>query len=137
MSYAVIALTLVGLVEAGVLVFVLRGLRRLDQVESRLAHLTDALTLLAETAESGFRASASELGRIADRPELSPAAVSRTTTRRMTHAVKSGRPVTAIAADEKVSEGEVNLRVHLARSAAARGKTAARKREGTHAALRS
>ena len=66
MNYLVIALTVVGAAQAVVLWVVSRRLNRLDQVEARLGHLTDALTLLAETAESGFRANAQEVARIAD-----------------------------------------------------------------------
>jgi hypothetical protein len=67
MNLAISTLALVGLVETGVLWFVARGLRRLEQVESRLGHLTDALTLLAETAEAGFHANAMEIGRMVER----------------------------------------------------------------------
>jgi hypothetical protein len=134
MSDVVIALTVVGIAEAAALWFVVRGLRRLDRVESRLSHLTDALTLLAETAESGFRANGLEIARIAERAVATPAAA-RTATRRMASAVKKGRSVPDIAADEQVSEGEVNLRLHLAAAQAAARSKARRPKGAGNAAL--
>jgi len=82
--------------------------RRLGRFDQRLAHLTDALSLLTETAEIGFRANASEIGRLGER------AASNTATGRVLSAVRRGRSVPQIAADEEMSEGEVRLRLHLA-----------------------
>jgi len=114
MLYAVIALTVVGIVETVVLWAAVRGLSRLDHVEARLQQLTDALTLLTETAESGFRASAQEISRMADQAAANPTAVARTTTRRIVRAAKEGRTPAEIAAEEQKSEGEVRLRLLLA-----------------------
>ncbi len=44
----------------------LRALRELDQMGDRLAHFADALTLLTETSEVGFRSTARELARLTD-----------------------------------------------------------------------
>jgi hypothetical protein len=118
MNYLVIALAMVGAAQAVVLWVVSRRLNRLDQVEARLGHLTDALTLLAETAESGFRANAHEISRITEGMTAKTAVTSRTTTKRVATAARKGRPVREIAAAEQVSEGEVNLRLHLAEAAA-------------------
>jgi hypothetical protein len=134
MNYLVIALTMVGAAQAVVLWVVSRRLNRLDQVEARLGHLTDALTLLAETAESGFRANAQEVARIADGMTPKTAIASRTTTKRVATAAKKGRAVSDIAAAEQVSEGEVNLRLHLA-EAAARSK-GRRTSEANHGSVR-
>ena len=115
MTYAIAGLVLVGLVEAGLLWWVGRGLRGLGQMEGRLGRLTEALSLLAETTEAGFRANAAELARLGDQPSASPAA-SRTRTGRVTRALRKGRSISDIAAHEEISEGEVRLRLHLADS---------------------
>jgi len=135
MNYAVVALTLVGAVEAIVLWVVTRRLDRLDQMDARIGHLTDALTLLTETAESGFRLNGEEIGRIAEGLAVKTATVSQAKTRRVASAARKGRPVREIAATEQVSEGEVNLRLHLA-EAAARAKQSRRSAETNHGSLR-
>jgi hypothetical protein len=136
MNFAVIALTLVGVVQTAALWFAVRGLRRLDRLEARLGHLTDGLSLLTETSESGFRTTALEIGRIAERTASVSAVESGTTTRRIAKAVKKGRSTTEIAADERLAEGEVSLRLHLAKSAAARRLSAKTTKEANHGALR-
>ena len=137
MNLAVVALTLVGVVDAAALWYVARGLRRLEHVESRLAHLTDALSLLTETAESGFRSTAVEIGRIAERTASATTAASGTASRRIASAVKKGQSTSAIAAEERMAEGEVNLRLHLAKSAAVRRARTRTSREADHGTLRS
>jgi hypothetical protein len=136
MNFAVVALTLVGIVEAAALWYVARGLRRLQNVESRIGHLTDALSLLTETAESGFRSTAVEIGRIAERAASAPAAAPAAAVRRIATAVKKGRATSEIAAEERMAEGEVNLRLHLAKSAAAHRAKARATKEAGHGALR-
>jgi hypothetical protein len=63
----------VGLLIAGFLllaiqivlaVALVRALRRLQPMEERVGHLGDAVTMLVETAESGFRATAAEVRRL-------------------------------------------------------------------------
>ena len=137
MSLAIIALTLVGLVEAGMLWYVARGLRRLDGVETRVGHLADAVALLTEAAEAGFRSNASEIGRMAEQAVAGAATPSALATRRMATAARKGRPAGDIAAAEGVSEGEVNLRLHLAKSAASRRQKAKASKEAGSGALRS
>ena len=99
--------------EIGLFVCLVLVTRRLGRFDQRLAHLTDALSLLTETAEVGFRANAAEIGRLGERApaERDP---SLTATGRVTRAVRRGRSVQQIAADEQMSEGEVRLRLHLA-----------------------
>jgi hypothetical protein len=90
-------------------------------MDEKLAHFGDALTLLTETTEGGFRAVASELDRAALHSGSGLAkkpAVPKPTSARMTAAAKRGRSVEEIAATEQVSEGEVRLRLHLAKQAA-------------------
>jgi hypothetical protein len=105
--------------EIGLFVCLVLVTRRLGRFDQRLAHLTDALSLLTETAEAGFRANAAEIGRLGERApgERDP---SLDVTSRLARAVRRGRSVQQIAADEQISEGEVRLRLHLAnRSASA------------------
>jgi hypothetical protein len=129
MNLAIIGLTVVGIVEAAALWAVFRGLRRLDRVDSRLGQLSDALLMLTETAETGFRANAAELARVVERAGESSSAASGLVSRRIAGAAKKGRAVAEIAAQERVAEGEVNLRLHLAKSAASRRQKAGTAKE--------
>jgi len=90
--------------------------RALGSVQARLTHQGEALSLLTDTSENGFGAIARELDRLAT-PEAKPAR--RPSTRRVATAARKGRSVTEIAAEERVSEGEVRLRLHLAGQVAA------------------
>jgi hypothetical protein len=84
--------------------------KALDRVQARLTHHGEALSLLTDTSENGFGAIARELDRLAS--PVKPAR--RASTRRVAIAARKGRSVTDIAAAERVSEGEVRLRLHLA-----------------------
>jgi hypothetical protein len=85
--------------------------RALERVQTRLANQGEALSLLTDTSENGFGAIARELDRLAT-PELKSAR--RPSTRRVATAARKGRSVTDIAASERVSEGEVRLRLSMA-----------------------
>jgi hypothetical protein len=85
--------------------------RALNRVHARLTNHGEALSLLTDTSENGFGAIARELDRLAT-PDVKPAR--RASTRRVATAARKGRSVTDIAAAERVSEGEVRLRLHLA-----------------------
>jgi len=85
--------------------------RALDRVQARMANQGEALSLLTDTSENGFSAIARELDRLAT-PEAKPAR--RPSTRRVATAARKGRTVADIAAEERVSEGEVRLRLGLA-----------------------
>lgn len=85
--------------------------------EERLGHMGDTMTLLTETIETGFRAMAVEIERLA--AAESPRADARTRATRMATAARRGRSVQQIAAEEHVSEGEVRLRLHLSEQARA------------------
>jgi len=105
------------------------------RVEDKVAHFADALSLLTETTESGFRAVAAELGRrpLADTSPLRAAVP----TGRLKAAVKRGQSVPEIAAAESLSEGEVRLRLLLAEKAAkARAPKARRERRESTDAVR-
>lgn len=91
--------------------------RAIVALEGRLARQADALALLTETSESGFAAIAQEIARrevVTEKPQREPS------TRRMTTAVRRGKNVKEIAAAEQVSQGEVHLRLALAKHAADR-----------------
>jgi hypothetical protein len=111
--------------EIGLFACLLHVTRRLGRFDQRLAHLTDAMSLLTETAEVGFRANAAEIGRLGERATAKRAA-SKTATGRVVRAVRRGRSVKQIAADEKMSEGEVRLRLNMAGRPASPPPSAAR-----------
>jgi DNA-directed RNA polymerase specialized sigma24 family protein len=85
--------------------------RAIARVNARLVNQGEALSLLTDTSENGFGAIARELQRLAV-TDAKPAR--RPTTKRVASAARRGRSVTEIAATERVSEGEVRLRLHLA-----------------------
>jgi hypothetical protein len=100
-----------GVVPVGLLTWQAVATRRaLSALESRLARQADALTLLTETSETGFAAVAQELARrtAVPAPQRPPAA------RRVAVAAKRGKSITDIADAERMSEGEVHLRLQLA-----------------------
>ena len=85
--------------------------RATERLEERLGHLLAGISLLTDTTEGGLRDVALEMSRVS-----SPAAKPRTraaTARRLSGAVKRGRTVREIAANEQLSEGEVRLRLQL------------------------
>jgi hypothetical protein len=105
-------LAVVGAVQAGLLWRLVRLARGLRAYDDRFAHLSDALSLLTETTEASFRAVAQEVERLG--ASGTPRSAGRTSTRRVAAAARSGKTVQEIAAAERVSEGEVRLRLHLA-----------------------
>jgi hypothetical protein len=111
--------------EIGLFICLVLVTRRVGRFDRRLAHLTDALSLLTETAEAGFRANAAEIGRLGE-PAPAERDPALTATGRVTRAVRRGRSVQQIAADEQMSEGEVRLRLHLADRSASSPLSAAR-----------
>lgn len=134
MTLALYAVMVVGVIEIGVTWWLFRGLRRLDRLDGRLSQLTEALRLLTETTEAGFRASAQELTRLADQVQQAPAPAPRAASARTAAAkpaatrsraragaaVRKGRGVQDLAPTESMSEGELRLRLHLAETGATR-----------------
>jgi hypothetical protein len=115
----------VGLVIAAAWVALLwravRAMRAMAAFEARVARLTEALTLLADTTESGFRAVTEQLNvQTPVRPVAAAPRPRRTTTGRVARAARAGVPVAEIAAAEEVSQGEVQLRLHMAKAAGSR-----------------
>jgi hypothetical protein len=122
-------------------------LRSLSGLEDRVARLTEALALLTDTTETGFRSLTEQMVPVTVSPapgarRAEPAI--RTTTSRVVRASKQGQTAIEIAAAEQVSEGEVRLRLNLAQAATARSTAAAtvpavrktQKRKGDHGTLR-
>jgi hypothetical protein len=122
--YAWAAIGLVLVVQIAMLVRIARTLSSLGHVDDRVSRLAEAIGLLADTAETGFRA----LGEQAQAAPVPPKAARRTprparrptSTGRVVRQAKRGKSVTEIAAAEEVSEGEVRLRLSLAEAAATR-----------------
>jgi hypothetical protein len=101
-----------------------RSLGGVQKLDEKLGHYGDALSLLTETTESGFKAVAAELDRTAARPNDGPAkaAIKKampapSTAARISAAARKGRTVPEIAAAEELSEGEVRLRLHMSKQA--------------------
>jgi hypothetical protein len=120
------AAVLLLLIQARLIFSLMKALRRIAPLEERIGHLSDALTLLTETSESGFRAVALEVERLGHRTQGS--GEGRTTTARVASAARRGHSVQEIAAEEQVSESEVRLRLHMAEQA----KAAERKPRASH-----
>lgn len=130
-SYVTAVFFVLTVVETGALIWLIRRVRSLqgfDRIEQRLTGLTDALSLLTETSEAGFRASASEIARLGAGLEAAQAAASRTRTRPGRAAVRAGAALRTTAADS-ASEGERRLRLKVEKAAKKTGRTLSRKRE--------
>ncbi len=114
MTYALIALGAIAVLQVVLLGLLLKRRRELDlsRVEQRLAHFGEALALLTDTAQTGFTSVAAELERAGSRR---PAPVNRAAaTKRIVGAARKGRSVQDIAANEDVSESEIRLHLGLA-----------------------
>ena len=113
------------IVQIGLLWRNLSGARSLRRAEQRVGQLSDALALLTETSEAGFRAMATEIERLAEtgtrrhEPRVNIA--------RMAAAVRRGRSIAEVAAAEGLSEGEVALRLHLVEQRQGRSDTRTRR----------
>jgi hypothetical protein len=98
--------------------------RRMARLGDRIAHMTAGLSLLTDTVEGGLRDVAQEIERLAAAKTATTAKpkTRAVTQRRVSTAARRGRSVQDIAAEEKMSESEVRLRLQLAGAAAAREK---------------
>jgi hypothetical protein len=117
-------LTVVVVAQSFLLWRLTRSLGGVQKLDEKLGHFGDALSLLTETTESGFKAVAAELDRASARPNDGPAkaAIKKampgpSTAARISAAARRGRTVPEIAAAEELSEGEVRLRLHMAKQA--------------------
>ncbi len=143
LTYLTMAIVALGALQGFLSWKLLRGLRRLDKADARLGHLTEALRLLAETSEAGFRASAQELARVADRmaglpavaaaPAVQPARAARPRAHHAATVARKPRQPKAAAPVQEMSESEARLRLLLAEKTAASQMAA---REAGRGALR-
>ena len=128
---AATALIVLSAVQAWLLLRLSRMVAASARVEEKVGHLADALSILTETSEAGFKAVAEELTRRAASAPASPVSRARTPIARIRAAARKGTSIAEIAAAEQMSEGEVRLRLHLSEHA---GK--AKATEGAGRALR-
>jgi hypothetical protein len=112
-----VALILLSGVQAWLLFRLSRMVAASARLEEKVGHLGDALSILTETSEAGFKAIADELTRRA--VPTAPAARPKTPIARLKAAARRGTSIAEIAAAEHMSEGEVRLRLHLAEHAPA------------------
>lgn len=109
-----VTVVVLGLVQTVLSIALIRRFTALRQTEARVERFNDALALLTEATESGFRSTAAELQRVAavQRHSEGPFEMQR----RLERAAELGGSVPQIAGQEGVSEGEVQLRLHMARA---------------------
>jgi DNA-binding NarL/FixJ family response regulator len=98
----------------------------LERLEDRLAHLNAGVSLLTDATETGLRHVGTEIGRLPATRKTPAPRPRATTKRRVARAVKQGRSVRDIAADEGISEGEVHLHLQMDKS----------RKDRAHAAVR-
>ena len=115
MTYVMVALVVVSVLETWLLCRIVGRVGALGRIEERLSSLTHTIGLLTDTTETCFNVVAAQLepGTVA-RPAKTRAARQR----RVVGAASNGRSVPEIAAAEDVAESEVSLRLALARRAA-------------------
>ena len=87
------------------------SLKALPSLDERVARLTRSVTMLVDTTEGCFDAVSTQIARNDD--TVTPRRQQRQ--RRVVGAAKRGRTIAQIAAEEDVAEGEVALRVRMAR----------------------
>ena len=87
------------------------SLKALPSLDERVSRLTRSVTLLVDTTEGCFEAVSTQIARNDD--TVTPRRQQRQ--RRVVGAAKRGRTIAQIAAEEDVAEGEVALRVRMAR----------------------
>lgn len=129
------ALTLLSAVQAWLLWRLSRTVAASARLEEKVGHFGDALSILTETSEAGFKAIAEELTRRSV-PASAPVRA-KTPITRIRAAARRGTSIADIAAAEHMSEGEVRLRLHLADHAPATTRSRAKaSTEGRADALR-
>jgi hypothetical protein len=96
-------------------VWTFRRLGELAHMRERMSRLFDSLALLTDTTETGLATLVTEVQRTGapKRPAASRSPRS-TVARRVLEAAGQGRPLSAIARDESLSENEVHLHLRLA-----------------------
>ena len=134
-------LTVVVVAQSFLLWRLTRSLGGVQKLDEKLGHFGDAMSLLTETTESGFKAVAAELDRATVRPNDGPAKAAikkalpgTSTAARISAAARRGRTVPEIAAAEELSEGEVRLRLHMSKQAQANSTASSKTTTATAAA---
>jgi hypothetical protein len=135
LSVVVLGIVLIALsaVQAWLLWRLSRMVAASARLEEKVGHLADALSILTETSEAGFKAIADEMTRRAVAAPAAAAPRAKTPIARIRAAARKGVSIADIAAAEHMSEGEVRLRLHLSEHA---GTSRRRSTEGKADALR-
>lgn len=110
--YVLAAMAVVNALQLVLLVRLARRITGAERVNERLTHFAEALTLLTDTTEQGLANVAN--GLTAFGRKTTTRGTTKATTKRIAAAVKKGTPVSAIAADEAMSESEIRLHLELA-----------------------
>lgn len=105
------AMAVVNALQLSLLIRLARRITGAERVHERLTHFAEALTLLTDTTEQGLANVASGLTAFGQR--TATRGTTRATTRRIVSAARKGRPVSAIAAEESMSESEIRLHLEL------------------------
>ncbi|MGE3957528.1 MAG: hypothetical protein AB7H96_12480 [Vicinamibacterales bacterium] len=109
-----ILLAAMAVINALQLVLLVRLARRVtgaERMHERLSHFAEALTLLTDTTEQGLANVAASLNAFGQK--TATRSTTKATTRRIVSAAKKGRSVSAIAAQESMSESEIRLHLEL------------------------
>jgi hypothetical protein len=108
---AAMLLTGMAVVQVVLLVRLQRRVSAIERVHARLDHFAEALTLLTDTTEQGLENVAAGMQALGRR--MTTRGGTRALGRRIADAARGGRALSAIAADEALSESEVRLHVGL------------------------
>ena len=106
------AVVVIAVAQAVTMWFMRRQQQGFDRVEDRVSHLTAAISLLTDTTEGALRDLLQRAEQARTQP-VKPARPTAATARRVNGAARRGRSVQDIAATERMSEGEVRLRLQL------------------------
>lgn len=110
-TYVLAAMAVVNALQLVLLVRLARRVTGSERVNERLSHFAAALSLLTDTTEQGLASLAaglSEMGR-----KTTTRGTAKAATRRIVSAVRSGRSLAAVAAEEGMSESEIRLHLGL------------------------
>jgi hypothetical protein len=121
------AMAVVSALQLVLLVRLARRVHGAERIADRLSHFAEALTLLTDTTEQGLASLAAgltEFGR-----KTTTRGTAKATTRRIVSAVRGGRSIATVAADEGMSESEIRLHLEL-------GGLSKSQRGGEHASMR-
>lgn len=113
MTWVMTGLLIVAVAQTAALVFLMRRLKVIDDLEARVSRFAAAMTLLTDTTEAGLSTVAGALEQI-DRRRVTRPAPRTAVTKRVVSAAKSGRELPRIARDEALSESEVRLHLAMA-----------------------